>query len=105
VNRTIRSVGFAVWAAFAVPLVFATYVTVSYRAALRNGSLPFLPPNEWRWDTAYFVLLASGIVAVAFLPISRRWLRFVLVALYATLMGFALLFVSFSMSCASGDCL
>jgi hypothetical protein len=104
-NRKVRAIGFAVWAGLAVPLVFASYVGLSYRLALREGKLPFVSPNEWRWDSVYFALLASGIVAIALIPISRRWVRVLLTALYAAVMGIALLFVSFSLSCGNGDCL
>jgi hypothetical protein len=104
VNRKARTIGLAIWA-LAVPLVFATFVGVSYRVALRKGNLPFLPPNEWRCDVAYFVLLGSGTLAVALIPISRLWVRLALATAYGAVMGIALLFVSFSMSCVSGDCL
>jgi hypothetical protein len=105
VNRKVRAIGFAAWAGLAVPLVFASYVGFSYRLALREGKLPFVQPNEWRWDSAYFTLLASGIVAIALIPISRRRVRVLLATLYAAVMGVALLFVSFSLSCGNGDCL
>jgi hypothetical protein len=105
VNRKVRAIGFAIWAGLAVPLVFASYVGLSYRFALREGKLPFLPPNEWRWDSAYFTLLASGVVAIALIPMSRLWVRVLLATLYAAVMGLALLFVSLNLSCGSGDCL
>jgi hypothetical protein len=104
-NRKVRAIGFAVWAGLAVPLLFASYVGLSYRLALREGKLPFVEPNEWRWDSAYFTLLASGIAAVAVIPISRRWVRVLLAISYAAVMGIALLFVSLSLSCGNGDCL
>jgi hypothetical protein len=104
VNRKARTLGFALWV-LAVPLVFATFVGISYRVALREGNLPFLPPNEWRWEMAYFVLLGSGALAIAFIPLSRLWVRLSLATAYAVVMGIALLFVSLSVSCMSGDCL
>jgi hypothetical protein len=85
--------------------VFAFYVGLSYRLTLREGKLPFVQPYEWRWDSAYFTLLASGIVAIALIPISRRWVRVLLATSYAAVMGVALLFVSLSLSCGNGDCL
>jgi len=105
VNSKVRAIGFAIWAGLAVPLVFASYVGLSYRLALREGKLPFLPPNEWRWDSAYFTLLVSGVVAIALIPMSRLWVRVLLAILYAAVMGIALLFVSLNLSCSSGDCL
>jgi hypothetical protein len=104
VNRKVRAIGMAIWAGLAVPLVFAYYVGLSYRFALREGKLPFLPPNEWRWDSA-FTLLASGVVAIALIPMSRLWVRVFLATLYAAVMGLALLFVSLNLSCGNGDCL
>jgi hypothetical protein len=105
VNRKACAIGLAIWAGLGVPLIFASYVGFSYRLALREGKLPFLPPNEWRWDSAYFTLLASGVVAIALIPMSRRWVRALLATLYAVVMGVALLFVSLNLSCVNGDCL
>jgi hypothetical protein len=99
VNRKVRAIGYAIWAGLAVPLIFASYVGLSYRLALREGKLPFLPPNEWRWDSAFFTLLASGVVAIALIPMSRRWVHVLVATLYAAVMGIALLFVSLNFPC------
>ncbi len=77
----------SVGSALAAPLVFAFYVGLSYRLALRKGKLSFVQPYEWRWDSAYFTLLASGIVAIALIPISRRWVGDLLATSYAAVMG------------------
>jgi FtsH-binding integral membrane protein len=103
VHRTYRTLGLAIWAVLAVPLVFAAYVGFAYHVALTHRDLPFLPPREWRWYVAYLLALGSGVLAVALVPLSRPWARITLTVAYLGIMGFALVAVSLAVSCANGD--
>jgi hypothetical protein len=105
VNRTYRTLGYAIWAVLAVPFLFAVYLALAYRVALGHGDLPFVPHTEWRWYAAYVVSLGSGILAVALMPLSRLWVRIVLGMAYLGIMGFSLLAVGLTVACANGDCL
>jgi len=88
-----------------VPLLFGTFVAVSYRVALRRGMLPFLGDHEWRWWAAFGVLLVCGsgcIYAVAPGYVTRRWLA---LTGYLVVMAITLGVVAFVVSCMQGDCL
>jgi hypothetical protein len=61
--------------------------------------------TPWLWFVAFGISLGSGALAVFLLPLSRRWLRLLVSAVYMCLMAVALLFVSLYSSCLNGDCL
>jgi|SRR5580658_8187085 hypothetical protein len=93
------------WSLLGVPALFAVFVKISYQVALRRGDLPFLRDHEWRWWTAFALLLCSGagcIFHAAAYYVSRRSLA---VVGYLVVMGLTLFLVAFSVSCMQGDCL
>jgi hypothetical protein len=105
VIRTVRTLGLFLWAALGVPVSFAVYTHLAYRIALNNAALPFPGPAEWRWWFGYFLALTSGIVAIAFIPIPKLWLRISLLFAYVGIMGILLAGISLGVSCFNGDCL
>ena len=104
-NRIFQTLWLKIWALLGVPVTFSVYVVLAYRIALAHGRLPFLPSGGWRWVVAYFVSLASGVLAVALLPRSRLWVRVALAVGYLGTMGVFLFGASLVIGCSNGDCL
>jgi hypothetical protein len=103
-SRPSRIFWLSIWAIVVVPVAYGLYLGAAYRVALAHGKLPFLSVSEWHWFAAYFLSLASGLLAIALITISDRWVRVGLCIAYVVLMGALLLGVSVVVACNSGDC-
>jgi hypothetical protein len=85
-----------------VPLLFAAYVAISYRLALKSGRLPITNEPEWLWWSILVGLLILGAYLV-WIGVGR--LKFLLAAVYAIAMTAILLGIHYWVACMSGDCL
>ena len=86
----------AAWALVAVPAFFFAMLADTDRLDARRYPWASMVLPPWFWLAAYFVLLGSGALAIAGLPLRRRWLRLCLAIVYIAAIGFALLFLGSS---------
>jgi hypothetical protein len=93
------------WSLAGVPLLFAFFIHLAYRIALSRGELPFLNGHEWRWWTAFGLLLCSGAACIFDASSSYVSHRSLAVLGYFVVMAITLLLVAMSVSCLNGDCL
>ena len=100
-NRKRLAIGLG--ALVAVPILFAMYVALSYRLALRSGRLPITNEPEWIWWSVLGLLVVVGVYLVTLSTTGK--LRFVLAGLYAITMTAALVGIHFWIACLNGDCL
>jgi hypothetical protein len=94
---------FGLGALLGVPMLFATYVAISYKLALRSGRLPVTEESEWIWWSILGVLIAAGIFFVGLSATGK--LRYLLTALYGIAMTATLLGIHLWVACLYGDCL
>jgi len=86
-----------------VPMLFAMYVALSYKLALRSGRLPITNEPEWIWWSVLGLLIVFGVYLVSLSTTGK--LRVVLAGLYAGAMTPALLGIHLWIACLNGDCL
>jgi len=86
-----------------VPMLFAMYVAISYKLALRSGRLPVTDESEWIWWSILGLLIVIGVYLVSLSATGK--LRYVLAGLYAIAMTAALLGIHLWIACLNGDCL
>jgi hypothetical protein len=86
-----------------VPMLFAVYVALSYKLALRQGRLPITNEPEWIWWSVLSLLLVFGVFLVSLSTTGR--LRIGFTVLYAVVMTVALLGIHVWVACFFGDCL
>ncbi|HZR67662.1 MAG TPA: hypothetical protein VFB01_01270 [Burkholderiales bacterium] len=85
-----------------VPLLFGSYVALSYHLALRGGRLPYTNQSEWVSWSVLFGLLATGGYLVW---LSARRAKALSVAVYLFAMTPSLFFILIWVACMYGDCL
>lgn len=86
-----------------VPVLFGSYVALSYRVALGAGRLPITNEPEWiRW-IVLISLLACGVYLLSLA--TKGKLRIILGVLYVGGMTVALFSLHLWIACAYGDCL
>lgn len=94
---------FGLGALVGVPMLFAMYVAISYKLALRSGRLPVTDESEWIWWSILGLLIVLGVYLVSLSTTGK--LRYVLAGLYAIAMTAALLGIHLWIACLNGDCL
>lgn len=97
-----RQVMFTLAAIALVPLLFATYVALSYRVALKAGRLPITNEPEWIWWSVLAGLLVIGGYLVW---VAAPRLKAVFAGIYLVAMTVGLLAVHHWVACMNGDCL
>lgn len=85
-----------------VPLLFGTYVSISYKIALKSGRLPVTNEPEWIWWSVLAGLLVLGAYLV-YQGVKSK-LRLPLAGLYVIAMTVTLFGVHAWVACAFGDC-
>ena len=99
---TRREVMLTVAAIGLVPLLFATYVALSYRIALRAGRLPITNEPEWIWWSVLVGLLVIGGYLVW---TAAPRLKAVFAGIYVVAMTVGLIAIHYWVACMNGDCL
>lgn len=99
---TRRQVILTVAAIGLVPLLFATYVALSYRIALRAGRLPITNEPEWIW---WSVLVGLVVIGGYLVWMAAPRLKAVFVSIYLIAMTAGLLGIHLWVACMNGDCL
>lgn len=85
-----------------VPILFACYVALSYRIALKAGRLPITNEPEWIWWSVLFGLVVLGCY-LAWTAAPR--LKAMFAGIYLIAMTVSLLAVHYWVACMNGDCL
>lgn len=99
---TRRQLMLALAAIALVPILFASYVALSYRVALKAGRLPITHQPEWIWWSVFFGLVAVGCY-LAWIAAPR--LKAVFASIYFIGMTIGLLAIHYWVACMNGDCL